>query len=227
MMSYCVCTTVVALLLVMDIISCKPFLDMNGNIANISKADQKADNRSSNEPGPLLASHQDIHPVLLPQEDQKAVGDASSVPIHQPIATDAEMAIALQKDAKPVQIELGSGVTLPSIFLNTTINHNATNLEALMDKIHQPLPDPNSSVIQPKGPEVSGSSSKQVVASARDLLPSIVGSTTGGDLGSKPVIGSGVPPAAIAQAKGELPKQMVQNPFGKTPLDIPVGIPPA
>ncbi|GAU92144.1 hypothetical protein RvY_04262 [Ramazzottius varieornatus] len=61
-----------------------------------------------------------------------------------------------------------------------------------------------------------------VLRQKRDQLPSIV-SDGRKTMGSEPAGNPGVPPAAIAQAQGNLEKRMMPNPFGSNPAMIPVG----
>lgn len=115
---------------------------------------------------------------------------------------------ALQKASPvPVQIDLGQNSTSRNI----TAHASASN------ESHATPSDRSSVLVK------FGDSSKKsgVGLATRDLLPSIVG---GGnkELSSNPVEGSGVPPSAIAQAKGQLPKDSMPNPFGSQPANIPI-----
>ncbi|XP_055343124.1 uncharacterized protein LOC129591480 [Paramacrobiotus metropolitanus] len=206
----------------------KPFLNMGDNISEnttdltnsslllIPAPEPVISIPSKDPPGPLQAVHQDLHPVLLPNPNTSTNG--FSLEANHPIATDPAMQIALEKSAAQAAAAPSINTSHPVGANDTALVHpNATHIDALMEAIHQPVPDPDSMHIQPKGPEKA-----PAVAQGRDMLPSIVGDSNK-EVSGRPVANGGLSPATVQQAEGKLPPlEMMPNPFGNEPSHVPV-----
>jgi len=169
----------------------------------------------------LLASHQDLHPIRIP--DDAPASDRSNT------TTELPLIPAFPNQPKDMQSTPQLSVThtqdatlvLPAAVPNVQ-RPNATQMDKLLNDLHIPLSNPNSTTIQQK---LDGSTTMD--RGSRDLLPSIVASgnkeLSGNSVGS----GSGVPPSAFNLPHGESPKQLIPNPFGSNPAVIAVDVPPS
>ncbi|OQV26058.1 hypothetical protein BV898_00187 [Hypsibius exemplaris] len=167
----------------------------------------------------LMASHQDLHPIRIPDEPSNLVIPPSSSTLQLPVISSFRELQNFLQPSPPLNITEIKDATVVVPAVPNVQRANATEIDKLMVDLHIPKQSPNSSVIQHKA------DMETPVRGPRDLLPSIVANGNK-ELSMNPAGNPGIPPSAIEQQKGNLPNDLIVNPFGSSPALIPVGAAP-